>query len=63
MTDPSRSFPAPWQADKTPRGYVVRDANGQLARQHCRGAASKDADKRRSTADRGERRAIADCLF
>jgi hypothetical protein len=24
-----RRFPAPWQADKIPGGYVVRDANGQ----------------------------------
>jgi hypothetical protein len=25
----SRRFPPPWQADKIPGGYVVRDANGQ----------------------------------
>jgi hypothetical protein len=27
MTD--RRFPEPWRADRTPGGYVVRDANGQ----------------------------------
>ena len=25
----ARRFPAPWRADLIPRGYVVRDANGQ----------------------------------
>jgi hypothetical protein len=25
----ARRFPPPWRADKTPHGYVVRDANGQ----------------------------------
>ena len=25
----ARRFPPPWQADKIPGGYVVRDANGQ----------------------------------
>jgi hypothetical protein len=25
----TRRFPAPWRADKTPGGYVVRDANGR----------------------------------
>ena len=25
----TRRFPPPWRADKTPHGYVVRDANGQ----------------------------------
>jgi hypothetical protein len=25
----SRRFPAPWRADPTPGGHVVRDANGQ----------------------------------
>jgi hypothetical protein len=29
MTDSSRRFLAPWQADEMPGGYVVRDANGQ----------------------------------
>ena len=29
MTEGSRRFPPPWRADKTPHGYVVRDANGQ----------------------------------
>ena len=24
-----RRFPPPWRADKSPGGYVVRDANGQ----------------------------------
>jgi hypothetical protein len=28
MKEPRR-FPAPWYADKTPGGYVVRDANKQ----------------------------------
>ena len=27
--DASRRFPPPWRADRTPHGYVVRDANGQ----------------------------------
>jgi hypothetical protein len=26
---PVTPFPAPWDADKIPHGYVVRDANGQ----------------------------------
>ena len=26
-----RRFPAPWRTDKTPRGYVVRDATGKLS--------------------------------
>jgi hypothetical protein len=26
----SRRFPAPWQADRIPGGYVVRDATGQI---------------------------------
>jgi hypothetical protein len=29
MAQPSRRFPPPWRADRTPHGYVVRDANGQ----------------------------------
>jgi hypothetical protein len=29
MAEPSRRSPAPWRADKVPRSYVVRDANGQ----------------------------------
>ena len=29
MAEGSRRFPPPWRADKTPHGYVVRDANGQ----------------------------------
>jgi hypothetical protein len=29
VSEPTRRFPAPWRTDKTPGGYVVRDANGQ----------------------------------
>jgi hypothetical protein len=29
MPEGSRRFPPPWRADRTPHGYVVRDANGQ----------------------------------
>jgi hypothetical protein len=29
MADGSRRFPPPWRTDRTPHGYVVRDANGQ----------------------------------
>ena len=29
MAEGSRRFPPPWRADRTPHGYVVRDANGQ----------------------------------
>jgi hypothetical protein len=29
MAEPPRRFPPPWRADKTPHGYLVRDANGQ----------------------------------
>jgi hypothetical protein len=29
MTEPVRRFPAPWRADKTPGGFVVRGTNGQ----------------------------------
>jgi hypothetical protein len=32
MLEPSRRFPAPWRAERIPRGYVVRDANGQALR-------------------------------
>ena len=32
-----RRLPAPWNVDKIPGGYVVRDANGQaLAYIYCR---------------------------
>jgi hypothetical protein len=29
VVDAPRRFPPPWRTDKTPHGYVVRDANGQ----------------------------------
>ena len=29
MVEGSRRFPPPWRADRTPHGYVVRDAIGQ----------------------------------
>jgi hypothetical protein len=29
MAEPSRRFPAPWRAEPTLGGYVVRDGNGQ----------------------------------
>jgi hypothetical protein len=29
MAEGSRRFPPPWRVDRTPHGYVVRDANGQ----------------------------------
>jgi hypothetical protein len=29
MADAPRRFPPPWRADRTPHGYVIRDANGQ----------------------------------
>jgi hypothetical protein len=29
MPEGSRRIPPPWRTDRTPHGYVVRDANGQ----------------------------------
>jgi hypothetical protein len=44
MAEPPRRFPSPWRADKTPGGYVVRDATGQsLAYVYSRGNEAADA--------------------
>jgi hypothetical protein len=45
MKDEPRRFPAPWDADKIPGGYVIRDANKQaLAYVYAR---ATSADPRR----------------
>ena len=42
----ARRFPAPWRADLIPRGYVVRDANGQAL--VCLYSRDNDAEARQA---------------
>jgi hypothetical protein len=53
MAEPPRRFPTPWRADKITGGYVVRDANGQMAflysHQDPNAAATLAAELRRDT--------------
>jgi hypothetical protein len=60
MTDSrARRFPAPWRADKTPHGYVVRDANGQaLVYLYSRDSEAKAMQAKVLTADEARRIAI-----
>jgi len=55
----ARRFPAPWRADLIPRGYVVRDANGQAL--VCLYSRDNDAEARQAkvlTKDEARRIAI-----
>jgi hypothetical protein len=56
---PNRRFPAPWRADKTPYGYVVRDANGQaLVYLYSRDSEAEAMQAKVLTADEARRIAI-----
>jgi hypothetical protein len=56
MTTP---FPTPWHADKTPGGYVVRDANGQaLVYVYARNSEPEVMQAKVLTADEARRIAI-----
>ena len=59
MAEPPRRFPAPWQVDTIPGGYVVRDANGQALVFVC--SRDNDAEARQAkvlTKDEARRIAI-----
>jgi hypothetical protein len=59
MVDAPRRFPPPWRADKTPHGYVVRDANGQaLAYLYARTTAVEARQAKVLTTDEARRIAI-----
>jgi hypothetical protein len=56
---PNRRFPAPWRADKTLHGYVVRDANGQaLVYLYSRDSEAEAMQAKVLTADEARRIAI-----
>jgi hypothetical protein len=56
---PSRRFPPPWRVDKTPHGYVVRDANGQeLAYLYSRENEAEARQAKVLTADEARRIAV-----
>jgi hypothetical protein len=55
----SRRFPAPWQADPMPGGYVVRDPNGQaLAYIYSRDNTTEALQAKMLTKDEARRIAI-----
>jgi hypothetical protein len=55
----NRGFPAPWRADKTPHGYVVRDANEQaLVYLYSRDSEAEAMQAKVLTADEARRIAI-----
>jgi hypothetical protein len=55
----NRRFPAPWRADKTPHGYVVRDANEQaLVYLYSRDSEAEAMQAKVLTADEARRIAI-----
>jgi hypothetical protein len=59
MADPPRRFPPPWRADRTPHGYVVRDANGQeVAYIHARQSEVEARQAKTLTADEARRIAV-----
>jgi hypothetical protein len=59
MAEPHRRFPAPWRADKTPHGYVIRDANGQaLAHVYSRTDPTEAMQAKVLTADEARRIAV-----
>ena len=58
MADAPRRFPPPWRADRTPHGYVVRDADEQaiaylLTRERSRGEGADGREARRIAVKRG----------
>jgi hypothetical protein len=59
MPDAPRRFPPPWRADKTPHGYVVRDANGQaLAYLYSRATETEALQAGELTMDEARRIAV-----
>ena len=57
MAEGSRRIPPPWRADRTPHGYVVRDANGQeLAYIYSR---EKEVEARQAMLTKDEARRVA----
>jgi hypothetical protein len=59
MPEGPRRFPPPWRADKTPHGYVVRDANGQaLAYVYSRATETEAMQAKVLTADEARRIAV-----
>ena len=59
MKDEPRRFPAPWQADKIPGGYVIRDANKQaLAYVYARATSVDAVQAKVLTQDEARRIAI-----
>jgi hypothetical protein len=59
MSDAPRRFPPPWRADKTPHGYVVRDANGQaIAYVYSRATETEAMQAKVLTADEARRIAV-----
>ena len=59
MKDEPRRFPAPWQADKIPGGYVIRDANKQaLAYVYARATSADAMEAKVLTQDEARRIAI-----
>jgi hypothetical protein len=59
MADAPRRFPPPWRADRTPHGYVVRDANGQeLAYIYSRPTLVEAMQAKVLTADEARRIAV-----
>jgi hypothetical protein len=55
----SRRFPAPWGADRTPHGYVVRDGNGpELAYIYARATEAEAMQAKVLTKDEARRIAI-----
>jgi hypothetical protein len=59
MVEAPRRFPSPWRADKTPGGYVVRDANGQaLAYVYSRDDATEALQAKMLNKDEARRVAV-----
>jgi len=59
MKDEPRRFPAPWQADNIPGGYVIRDANKQaLAYVYARATSVDAVQAKVLTQDEARRIAI-----
>jgi hypothetical protein len=59
MPEGPRRFPPPWRVDRTPHGYVVRDANGQeLAYIYSRENEAEARQAKVLTADEARRIAV-----
>jgi hypothetical protein len=59
MAEGSRRFPPPWRADRTPHGYVLRDANGQaIAYIYSRDNEAEARQAKVLTADEARRIAV-----